>query len=45
VDLEVIRWLRRFEKATPEQFMKMLRELYNTKDMLKRFPNGFGPAT
>jgi hypothetical protein len=45
LDLEVIRWLRRYEKATPEQFMKMLREIYNRKDMLKRFPNGFGPAT
>jgi hypothetical protein len=45
VDLEIIRWLRRYEKATPEQFMAKLRELYNRKDMLKRFPNGFGPAT
>jgi hypothetical protein len=41
VDAEVIDWLRRYEKATPEQFMKMLRELYNRPDMLKRFPNGF----
>jgi hypothetical protein len=45
VDLEVIRWLRRYDEATPEQFMKMLREIYNRKDLLKRFPNGFGPAT
>jgi hypothetical protein len=45
VDLEVIEWLRRFAKATPEQFMNKLREIYNRKDMLKRFPNGFGPAT
>jgi hypothetical protein len=45
VDLEVIRWLRRYEEATPEQFMRMLREIYSREDMLKRFPNGFGPAT
>jgi hypothetical protein len=45
VDMEVIMWLRRFPKATPEQFMKKLREIYNRKDMLKRFPHGFGPAT
>jgi hypothetical protein len=41
VDTEVIEWLKEHEKATPEQFMKMLRELYNRPDMLKRFPNGF----
>jgi hypothetical protein len=45
VDLEVIRWLRRYEEATPEQFMRMLREIYSREDILKRFPNGFGPAT
>jgi hypothetical protein len=45
VDLEVIRWLRRYEEATPAQFMKMLREIYSREDMLERFPNGFGPAT
>jgi hypothetical protein len=41
VDEEVVAWLKRSEKATPEQFMRKLREIYNRKDMLKRFPNGF----
>ena len=41
VDAEVIAWLSRYEKAAPEQFMKMLREIYSRPDMLKRFPNGF----
>jgi hypothetical protein len=41
VDAEVINWLRDFPRATPEQFLKMLREIYNRPDMLKRFPNGF----
>lgn len=41
VDAEVIEWLKANEKATPEQFMKMLREIYNRKEMLERFPNGF----
>jgi hypothetical protein len=41
VDEEVIRWLDRFDKATPEEFMQMLRELYRRKDMLERFPHGF----
>lgn len=41
VDEEVIAWLKRYERATPEQFMKMLREIYNRSDMLKRFPDGF----
>lgn len=41
VDQEVIEWLERYEKATPEQFLKKLREIYSRKDMLKRFPNGF----
>jgi len=45
VDQEIIEWLETERKATPEQFMKLLREIYNRKDMLKRFPNGFGPAT
>lgn len=45
VDLEVIRWLRKERRATPEEFMAKLREIYGRKDMLKRFPNGFGPAT
>lgn len=41
VDLEVINWLVKERRATPEQFMKFLRELYNRKDMRERFPNGF----
>jgi hypothetical protein len=45
VDLEVIKWLRDHKKATQEQFEAFLREIYNRKDMLKRFPRGFGPAT
>jgi len=41
VDEEVIAWLGRYQRATPEQFMKLLREIYSRKDLLKRFPNGF----
>ena len=41
VDAEVIEWLKAREKATPEQFMKMLRDIYNRPEMLKRFPHGF----
>ena len=44
VDLEVMSWLRQERRATPEEFMARLREIYSRKDMLKRFPNGFGPA-
>jgi hypothetical protein len=45
VDLEVMRWLKARENATQQQFEAFLREIYNRKDMLERFPNGFGPAT
>lgn len=45
VDQEVVKWLRDRPMATPKQFMAKLREIYNRKDMLKRFPNGFGSAT
>jgi hypothetical protein len=41
VDKEVIEWLLTERRATPEQFMKFLREIYKREDMLKRFPNGF----
>lgn len=41
VDAEVIEWLKREIKATPEQFMRMLREIYSRSDMIERFPNGF----
>ncbi|WP_157232310.1 hypothetical protein [Hyalangium minutum] len=45
VDLEVIRWLRARESATQKEFEAFLREIYNRKDMLERFPNGFGPVS
>jgi hypothetical protein len=41
VDTEVVEWLTGNERASPEQFMKMLRDLYNRPELLKRFPNGF----
>ncbi len=41
VDKEVIRWLELRKKATPEQFMKFLREIYNRPEMRERFPHGF----
>jgi hypothetical protein len=41
VDQEVIAWLDRFPKATPEQFMEKLREIYSRPGMKARFPNGF----
>ena len=41
IDEEVIRWLGDRPRATPEQFMKFLREIYNRPEMRKRFPNGF----
>ncbi len=41
LDKEVMEWLVKERRATPEQFMRFLREIYNRKEMLKRFPNGF----
>ncbi len=41
VDLEVIKWLRKEGRATAEEFMAKLREIYSREDILKRFPNGF----
>jgi hypothetical protein len=41
VDKEVIDWLRRMNKATPEQFERFLREIYNRPVMRERFPHGF----
>ena len=41
VDDEVVRWLEENGTATPEQFMRKLREIYSRKEMLERFPNGF----
>jgi hypothetical protein len=41
LDDEVIKWLEDNPTATPEQFLRALREIYRRPDMLKRFPNGF----
>ena len=40
VDDEVIDWLERYSKATPEEFEAMLRGIYNRPDMRARFPDG-----
>jgi hypothetical protein len=40
VDKEVVDWLTRNPKATPQQFMDKLREIYSRPEMLSRFPNG-----
>ncbi|HLL54796.1 MAG TPA: hypothetical protein VK447_14680 [Myxococcaceae bacterium] len=41
VDRKVIRWLRTYKDATPEQFEGFLRWLYNQPDLRARFPDGF----
>jgi hypothetical protein len=41
VDQEVIAWLNKYARATPEEFLMFLREIYKRPDMLERFPNGF----
>jgi len=41
VDQEVIEWLESRKNATPEQFEKFLREIYNRPAMRERFPHGF----
>jgi hypothetical protein len=41
VDDEVINWLERTGKATPEEFETFLRQLYNRPEMRARFPDGF----
>ncbi|XXF77947.1 Wall-associated protein precursor [Myxococcaceae bacterium GXIMD 01537] len=41
VDQEVIRWLRERRDATPEQFVRFLREIYGRPAMKARFPHGF----
>lgn len=41
VDSEIVEWLRRYDRATLEQFMKKLKEIYSREDMVRRFPNGF----
>lgn len=41
VDAELIEWLRREREATPEQFERYLRSIYNRPEMQARFPNAF----
>jgi hypothetical protein len=41
VDEEVIRWLRRYQEATREEFEAFLRKIYSRQEMRERFPNGF----
>ncbi|HYO67289.1 MAG TPA: Wall-associated protein precursor [Archangium sp.] len=41
VDAEVVAWLERFRKATPQEFEAFLREIYNRPLMRARFPLGF----
>jgi hypothetical protein len=41
VDAEVIKWLKRYDEATPAEFEAFLRQLYNRPAMRARFPNGF----
>ncbi|HEX8698702.1 MAG TPA: Wall-associated protein precursor [Myxococcaceae bacterium] len=45
VDVEVIIWLRRYRKASREEFEAFLREIYSRPEMRKRFPHGFGSGT
>jgi hypothetical protein len=45
LDKEVIKWLTRERKATPEEFMKFLREIYNRPKMRERFPRGFSEGS
>jgi hypothetical protein len=41
VDEELMDWLTRWQKATPEDFLDKLREIYSRPEMKARFPNGF----
>jgi hypothetical protein len=41
VDKEVIRWLKKYQKATPAEFEALLREIYTRPGMRMRFPDGF----
>lgn len=41
VDKEVVDWLQKYPRATPEEFMAKLREIYSRPEMQARFPNGF----
>ena len=40
LDKEIVQWIERHKKATPEQFEAYLRRLYNRPDLKKRFPGG-----
>ncbi|ATB28356.1 Wall-associated protein precursor [Melittangium boletus] len=41
VDTEMIEWLKERPKATPQQFMDKLRDLYSRPEMKARSPHGF----
>ncbi|WP_156349836.1 Wall-associated protein precursor [Archangium gephyra] len=41
VDKEVVEWLQRERKATPQEFEQKLREIYNRPEMRARFPDGY----
>ncbi|MBM7113786.1 Wall-associated protein precursor [Archangium primigenium] len=40
VDKEVIQWLLRTAKATPQTFLNKLRDIYSRPEMKARFPDG-----
>ena len=41
LDDEVVNWIRENKKATTDDFLGYLRNLYKRPDLAKRFPNGF----
>ncbi len=41
VDKEVTEWLKDRPKATPQEFLDKLRDLYNRPELKARFPHGF----
>lgn len=41
VEQEIIKWLEKYDNATPEEFEAFLREIYSRPEMRARFPNGF----
>jgi hypothetical protein len=41
VDEEVVDWLKKNAKATSQEFMGKLREIYSRPEMKARFPHGF----
>jgi len=40
LDADVVKWIERNTEATPQQFENFLKQLYNTPDLITRFPNG-----